>query len=138
VATVDWEGIIGVLSQVSIIAVFQERALALVFEHRGLVDKLKGWKEVIAFAVSFAICRTWDIDVIGAILSHPHEHRLGVILSAAAIAGGSKLPMVLVQVWQTRMAAKGGNGGNGAPAGEVDRSGPSAGGVGSRRRVAGP
>ena len=115
-SVVNWEAIIAVLAQVSIIAVFQERALALVFEHRGLADKLKGWKEVIAFAVSFAICRTWDIDVIGAILGHPHEHRLGVILSALAIAGGSKLPMILVQVWQTKMAAKG-NGGASVPAG---------------------
>jgi len=115
-SVVNWEAIIAVLAQVSIIAVFQERALALVFEHRGLADKLKGWKEVIAFAVSFAICRTWDIDVIGAILGHPHEHRLGVMLSALAIAGGSKLPMILVQVWQTKMAAKG-NGGASVPAG---------------------
>ena len=115
-SVVNWEAIIGVLSQVCLIAIFQERALALVFEHRGLVDKLKGWKEVIAFAVSFAICRTWDIDVIGAILGHPHEHRLGVMLSALAIAGGSKLPMILVQVWQTKMAAKG-NGGASVPAG---------------------
>lgn len=104
---INWELTIGVLAQVSIIAIFQERALALFFEHRRLVDRLKGWKEVITFAVSFAICRTWDIDVIGAILGHPDEHRLGVILSAMAIAGGSKLPMILIQVWQTRMAAKG-------------------------------
>jgi len=114
-ATINWEGIIAVLAQASIIAVFQERALALIFEHRSLADKLKGWKEVITFAVSFAICRTWDIDVIGAILGHPHEHRLGVILSALAIAGGSKLPMILVQVWQTKMAAKG-NGVTNVPA----------------------
>ena len=114
--TVDWEGIIGVLSQVSIIAVFQERALALIFEHRGLTDKLKGWKEVITFGVSFAICKTWGIDVIGSILSVPNDHRLGIVLSAMAIAGGSKLPMILIQVWQTRMAARA-NGGSNAPAG---------------------
>jgi hypothetical protein len=113
---VNWEAIIGVLSQVCLIAVFQERALALIFEHRSLADKLKGWKELIAFAVSFAICRTWDIDVIGAILGHPHEHRLGVILSALAIAGGSKLPMILIQVWQTKKMATVGNGGASVPA----------------------
>jgi hypothetical protein len=135
---VNWEGIIAVLAQVSIIAVFQERALALIFEHRSLVDKLKGWKEVIAFAVSFAICRTWDIDVIGAILNHPHEHTLGIILSAAVVAGGSKVPMILLQVWQTKKMATMGNGGNDVPSGEVDRSRPRAGGVSGRRRVAGP
>ena len=111
---INWELTIGVLAQVSIIAIFQERALALVFEHRRLVERLKGWKEVITFGVSYAICRTWDLDAIGAMLGHPHEHRLGVILTALAIAGGSKLPMILVQVWQTRMAAK--NGGSNVPA----------------------
>lgn len=112
---INWELTIGVLAQVSIIAIFQERALALFFEHRKIVDRLKGWKEVITLAVSYAICRSWDIDVISSILNDPREHRFGVVLSALAVAGGSKLPMILIQVWQTRMAAK--NGGTNVPAG---------------------
>jgi len=96
---VNTSAILDSLMLVTIFAIILERSLALVFEQKRIsrVLKGKGLKEIIAFFVCFAVCKLWEIDVISSIMSLPEGKTLGFILTAAAIAGGSKASIKLFQ-----------------------------------------
>jgi len=104
----SWDAVFAALAQVCVIAILLERALAIVFEQKLFVERLqgKGIKELLAVIVSFAVCKTWGLDVFGAVLSHPDTHKLGTYLTALTIAGGSKVPATLfTQVWNVQSSA---------------------------------
>ena len=96
---VNTSAILDSILLVTIFAIILERALALVFEQKRIAEILKGkgLKEVIAFSVCFAVCNLWGIDVISSIMSIPEGKTLGFVLTAAAIAGGSKASIKLFQ-----------------------------------------
>ena len=88
----DWERTFEVLAAVVVLAMIVERALSLLFEHRRLVKALSetGLKEVIAFAVALVICWQWHFDAVSMIVLTEETTRVGEIVTAAVIAGGSK------------------------------------------------
>ena len=47
-------------------------------------------KEVLGFALALAICWAWDFDAVSIILLKEHTQLIGIIVTAAIIAGGSK------------------------------------------------
>jgi len=82
----------------TILSILIERALSLFFEHQAIscVIRGKGLKELIALAVSWSVCYYWKIDTISSILNDESQN-LGIFLTAATIAGGSKASIVLFQ-----------------------------------------
>lgn len=96
---IDGEQLFEVLVAIIVLSFFVERALAIVFENRWFVERLagKGLKEVIAFAVAFAICRSWDFDAVSVIILAGKTDALGHAITAAVIAGGSKASIKLFQ-----------------------------------------
>lgn len=83
----------------TILAVLVERSLALFFENKfvGRIIKGKALKDLIAFCLCFAICKLWSIDIISLMVSSDKPQTLGYILTASAIAGGSKASIKLFQ-----------------------------------------
>ncbi len=83
----------------TILAVLIERSLALVFEQKYVANFLrnKALKEVIAFLVCFFVCKFWEIDVISLMTNSQGTKALGFVLTATAIAGGSKASIKLFQ-----------------------------------------
>ena len=69
-----------------------ERALAIVFENHWYITYLgkSELKELIAFAVSFLICRHWQFDIVSIVLLSDTTSVLGEVVTAALISGGSK------------------------------------------------
>lgn len=94
--TMDMELTFEVLTILSALAIFIERALSLIFEHRLFVHYFqnKGLKEAIAFGVSFLVVKHWNFDAIG-LSFHEEASTLGFVLTAAIIAGGSKASITL-------------------------------------------
>ena len=94
---IDGERLFNVLIVIVIASFFIERALALVFENKWLVDRLsnRGLKEPIAFAVSFVVCRHWDFDAISVLFGRAGAQLWGQIATGAIIAGGSKASLAL-------------------------------------------
>lgn len=89
---IDWEQLMEVLAAVVVLSFVVERALSLIVEHRLYVASLNasGWKEVLAFGLSFFICWNWDLDVVSVILTADQTNWIGQVTTAAVIAGGSK------------------------------------------------
>jgi hypothetical protein len=102
-----WEMTIAAVVQVAIIALLMERALAIVFEHPWFVKRLqgRGIKEIVAVGVAWSVCTTWDLDVFGSVLSRADHHRLGTILTALTVAGGSKVSQTLFELWGIKSSA---------------------------------
>jgi hypothetical protein len=96
---VDGERLYEALLAIVVLSFFVERALALVFEHRFFVDRLsgKGVKEFIAFGAALATCINWDFDAVSVILVSEKTSRLGHVITAAVIAGGSKASVKFFQ-----------------------------------------
>jgi len=88
----SWERLDEALLTVVVLAFLLERALAIVFEHRLFVQRCqgKGYKEFVAFALAGLVCWHWDFDAISLILAPQTTTRLGILVTAAVIAGGSK------------------------------------------------
>jgi hypothetical protein len=93
----DYERLFEVLTTIVILSFFVERALSVVFESRWFIGmyeanpKRKGLKELIALAVSIAVCVFWQFDALSIIIvSHETMRIPGYILTGAIIAGGSK------------------------------------------------
>jgi hypothetical protein len=105
--TFPWEMTIAAVVQVAIIALLMERALAIIFEHPWFVKRLqgRGIKEILAVGVAWSVCTTWDLDVFRSVLAHAHHHRLGTILTALTVAGGSKVSQTLFELWGIRSTA---------------------------------
>lgn len=93
----DWERVTEVLAAVVVLSFVIERALAIVFEHKLYLKYLdgKGLKEAIAFVVCALVCVRWDFDAVSMVLLSEHTTRLGELLTAGLIAGGSKAPLAL-------------------------------------------
>ena len=91
------ERLFNVLVVIVIASFFIERALALIFENKWLVDRLssRGLKEPIAFAVSYGVCRHWDFDALSVVFGRSGSQLWGYVVSAAIIAGGSKASLAL-------------------------------------------
>ncbi len=89
---IDNERLFEVLVAIVVMSFFIERALALVFESKWLVDKLskKGLKEPITFFVAYMVVRFWDFDAFSIIFTKERTQLWGHVLTAAIIAGGSK------------------------------------------------
>ena len=96
---IDGEQLFEVLVAIIVLSFFVERALAIAFENRWFVEKLagKGLKEVIAFALAFAICRGWDFDAVSVVILAGKTNAIGHAITAAVIAGGSKASIKLFQ-----------------------------------------
>ena len=94
---IDWDRLAEVLVVVTVLAFFLERALALIFEHKYYVTKLKdtGLKEPIAFVAALVVCWTWDFDALSMVLLREKITFFGQIITAAVIAGGSKASLKL-------------------------------------------
>ncbi len=88
----DWDRTFEVVATIALVAVMIERALSLIFENRAFVTRLQGSpvKEVIAFAVSAAVCVWWHFDAVSTILLTDHTSYPGELITAAVVAGGSK------------------------------------------------
>jgi hypothetical protein len=93
----DYERLFEVLSTIVVFSFFVERALSVVFESRWFIKayedkpKRKGLKELIALAVSIALCAFWEFDALSIIVVSKSTMQIpGYILTGAVIAGGSK------------------------------------------------
>lgn len=92
----DWQTVISVISFIAVLAILIERSLSMIFEHP-LYKRLAGdlrIKEVIALSVSFVVCYAWGYDAFAKLFSGP-DSLFGYILTALAVAGGSKGSLVL-------------------------------------------
>lgn len=90
---------------VAALAVFIERALSLVYEHRLMIGKLDGKKEVIAFAVAVFLCWFYQVDALAAMFGKPLS-AVGIGVTAAVVAGGAKGSVRLFRDWlQVRSSA---------------------------------
>jgi hypothetical protein len=96
---IDLEVLAEVLTAIIVLSFFVERALSLVFEHRLYIHFLedKGFKELIAFAVSWVVVAYWQFDAVGVLLQADTTSPWGYIITAAIIAGGSKASIKLFQ-----------------------------------------
>lgn len=99
----DWERTFEALVGIVILSFLIERALALIFESRLFIDKMenggvkrgRGIKELIALAVSIAICLIWKFDAISIIFLTAKTTVLGSVITGAVVAGGSKASIKL-------------------------------------------
>ncbi len=93
----DYERLFEVLVTIIVLSFFVERALAVLFEHRKFIDKLKetGVKEVIALVVSIAVCIYWDFDAVSMTILAERTSLPGHVLTGGIIAGGSKASIKL-------------------------------------------
>lgn len=89
---VDWDRLLEVLLVVIVLALFLERALAIVFESRLFVSRWndKGVKELVAVGSPFLICEYWSFDALSIILPRDRMTHMGMFLTACIVAGGSK------------------------------------------------
>jgi hypothetical protein len=96
---IDNSAILSSFMLLTILSVLIERSLALFFEQKHISKVLegKGVKELIAFGVCYFVCIQWSIDIISMILKIDSSKAIGFVLTAAAIAGGSKASIKLFQ-----------------------------------------
>jgi len=92
----DWQNIVETCAIVTIVALFVERALSLAFEHKFLLHRLSGYKEIIAYGVSLIVCFFWEIDAISSIMT-TEKQEIGYFITAGVIAGGAKASVHLFQ-----------------------------------------
>jgi hypothetical protein len=96
---IDSSAIFDAIMFLTMMALILERSLALIFEQKHISKMLsgKGIKEILAFCLCFFVCKEWSIDVISMMLKMEPGKTLGFIITAAAIAGGSKASIKLFQ-----------------------------------------
>ena len=94
---VDWERLAEVLIAIVVLSFMLERACALLFEHRLFIKYFdgKGLKEAIALVLAYVVCRRWNFDAISMIVLTEQTTRLGELITAGVIAGGSKASIKL-------------------------------------------
>ena len=94
---IDNSAILSSFMLLTILSVLIERSLALFFEQKHISKILegKGIKELVAFGVCYFVCTQWSIDMISMILKMEPGKTIGFVLTAAAIAGGSKASIKL-------------------------------------------
>ena len=106
---IDWEQLLEVLTALIVLSFVVERALSIVFEHKLFVRMFRdrGFKEPIAFALSFLICWRWDFDIVSVLMTSETTSLLGQAITAAVIAGGSKASIKLFHdVWNVKSNAE--------------------------------
>jgi len=54
-------------------------------------------KEMLGFVLALVICKVWDFDAVSIILLNEHTRLIGVVVTAAIVAGGSKGSIALFQ-----------------------------------------
>jgi len=99
----DWERTFEALIGIVIFSFVIERALAVLFESRWFIRNFqenenirnKSIKELIALAVSIAICIAWKFDAISIIFLRANITVAGSIITGAVVAGGSKASVKL-------------------------------------------
>ncbi len=89
---IDSDRLFEVLMGVAILSILIERALAVFFENKRLLPLVSGngIKEMITFAVAFAVCKYWDFDALSVIFVKDKTQLWGHAMTAAVVAGGSK------------------------------------------------
>lgn len=93
---VDWNIVGSVFGVLVLLSLIIERGLSLVFEHKSIGSSFTGKKELVAFLLALLICLNYDIDILQALLDQTGQSTfLGMVLTAATIAGGSKGSMKL-------------------------------------------
>jgi len=96
---VNWENILGSLVLLVVMALFVERALAVLFEWRAWARRLdgRGLKTPVTVAACYAVCQAAGFDVLAmAFGSVPSVS--GRIVTALIVAGGAK--KVIELMWQ--------------------------------------
>jgi hypothetical protein len=123
----DYERLIELVTALSLISIFIERALAPILESGLFIDateakphipsqkiivdgqektlpeqkarpKRKGIREIIALAVSFAVCYSWDLDAMSILLQSKDVVTVpGMIITAGIVSGGAKGSNALFQ-----------------------------------------
>lgn len=95
---------LGALGQLVVIALLLERALAFVFEYhwfRQLSARVNGLKAPIAIALSMTVCFMYRFDVLAELFrpagGSGAATQVGIVLTAAIVAGGSAGAMSLFQ-----------------------------------------
>lgn len=93
----DWDRTVEALAGIVVLAFLMERSLSLFFENRRLVRRLEGQgiKEMVAYAVTLAVCIRWKFDAVSIIVLADKTSYLGEAITAAVIAGGSKASVKL-------------------------------------------
>jgi hypothetical protein len=88
----DWERIGEVLAAIVIMAFLLERALSVLFESNCFVKYMQGknWKELIAVVVCVGVCLKWNFDALSMIFLQEKTTLLGMVITGAIVAGGSK------------------------------------------------
>ena len=91
--------ILAALVKLVILAMLLERALVLVFDYRWFRGKISnfGFKSPIAFLVSWAVCASYDFDVLGVLFDESKTTPMGIFITAAIVAGGSAGAITLFQ-----------------------------------------
>lgn len=91
---VDADRLSETLMVIVLLAFFLERALSLVFEHPRFIRLCEregaDLKPTLAFALAWVVCSRWGFDAISALLPRDRPSWIGVAITAAIIAGGSK------------------------------------------------
>lgn len=95
----DWERSFDAIMLVALVAIIIERALSVIFQSRIYIEYIHkdGLKEVIAVAVSIAVCVYWQLDAVGMIILTETTTIPGYIVTGALVAGGSKGSVRLFQ-----------------------------------------
>ena len=93
----DWERTFEALMMIIVLAFILERALAVLFENKLYIMYLDraGLKEIVAVAVSIAVCVWWKFDAVSMIVLVTETNMPGYIITGAVIAGGSKASIKL-------------------------------------------
>jgi hypothetical protein len=88
----DWDRVWEVVSAVAVLSVLLERALSVLFEHRGFIARFDkaGLKEPIAYGASLFVCWYWDFDAVSSIILRDSTTIPGYLITAGIVAGGSK------------------------------------------------
>ncbi len=91
----------GSLALLVILAMLLERALALIFEYhwfqQWFFNKFEGLKAPVALAVSWYICYHFEFDVLSKLFTDNNPDSIGILITAAIVAGGSAGAMTLFQ-----------------------------------------
>lgn len=94
----------GALSLLVVLAMLLERALAIIFEYhwfQKLSSKVEGLKSPIALLVSWFTCHHVQFDILSILFTPiagtPQPTAIGVIITAAIVAGGSAAAITLFQ-----------------------------------------
>ena len=64
-------------------------------EQKALAGRKYPLKEFLAFVLALVVCRVWDFDAVSIIMLSERTQLVGIITTAAVVAGGSKASIAL-------------------------------------------